>query len=66
MYAGGMGGGGNAWMKIMGIDGDKVGKRQVAKEKDAKDAKKSLKDGGVMVDKDGKDISKEALADDAR
>ena len=28
-----MGGGGNAWMKIMGIQGDQVGKRAAAKEK---------------------------------
>ena len=32
MY-GGMGGGGNAWMKIMGINSGDVGKRAAAKEK---------------------------------
>ncbi len=32
MYAGGMGGGGNAWMKIMGIDQDKVAKRHQKEE----------------------------------
>ena len=32
MY-GGMGGGGNAWMKIMGINSSEIGKRQAAKEK---------------------------------
>ena len=32
MY-GGMGGGGNAWMKIMGISGAEVSKRNAAKEK---------------------------------
>ena len=35
MY-GGMGGGGNAWMKIMGINSSEIGKRQAAKEKGAK------------------------------
>ena len=37
MY-GGMGGGGNAWMKIMGINSSEIGKRQAAKEKGAKQA----------------------------
>ena len=32
MY-GGMGGGGNAWMKIRGINSSEVGKRQAAKDK---------------------------------
>ncbi len=32
MY-GGVGGGGNAWMKIMGIGGDQVQKRQAQKGK---------------------------------
>ena len=31
-----MGGGGNAWMKIMGINSSEIGKRQAAKEKGAK------------------------------
>lgn len=44
MY-GGMGGGGNAWMKIMGISGDQVGKRQAAKEK-GKQGKDSDKNQG--------------------
>ena len=43
MY-GGMGGGGNAWMKIMGINSSEIGKRQAAKEK------------GKGVDKDGNKI----------
>ena len=40
MY-GGMGGGGNAWMKIMGINSSEVGKRAAKKEgKDKEGANK--------------------------
>jgi hypothetical protein len=42
MY-GGMGGGGNAWMKIMGINSSEIGKRQAKKEKG-------------KLDKDGNEI----------
>ena len=36
MY-GGMGGGGNAWMKIMGINSSEVGKRNAKKDGKDKD-----------------------------
>lgn len=48
MYGAMGSGGGNAWMKIMGIDQDKIKNRQVGKEKNAKEekeAKKAAKDG---------------------
>ena len=43
MYGGmGASGGGNAWMKIMGIDQDKVAKRQIEKEKNNTGANKMI------------------------
>ena len=52
MYAGGggMGGGGNAWMKIMGIDQDKVKARHLQAEKEAKIKAKEGKGGSVGKD----------------
>ena len=60
MYAGGggMGGGGNAWMKIMGIDQDKVKARHLQAEKEAKIKAKEGK--GTTSDKDDIEIG-EAL-----
>jgi len=48
MYAGGgaMGGGGNAWMKIMGIDQDKVKARHLQAEKEAKNKAKEGRGNG--------------------
>ena len=48
MYGGMGSGGGNAWMKIMGIDQDKVQKRQIGKEKEMK----AKKDTGSIVGND--------------
>ena len=52
MYAGsgGMGGGGNAWMKIMGIDQDKVKARHLQAEKEAKIKAKEGKGGSAGKD----------------
>lgn len=59
MYAGGgaMGGGGNAWMKIMGIDQDKVKARHLQAEKEAKIKAKEGKGG----DKDDVEVGGEAF-----
>ena len=61
MYAGGgaMGGGGNAWMKIMGIDQDKVKARHLQAEKEAKIKAKEGK--GVGTDKDDVEVGGEAF-----
>lgn len=61
MYAGGgaMGGGGNAWMKIMGIDQDKVKARHLQAEKEAKIKAKEGKGSGS--DKDDIEVGGEAF-----
>ncbi len=44
MYGAMGSGGGNAWMKIMGIDQDKIKNRQVGKEKAEKEKAKGMMD----------------------
>ncbi len=49
MYGGMGSGGGNAWMKIMGIDQDKIKNRQVGKEKAEKEKAAAERGGGVTA-----------------
>ena len=54
-----MGGGGNAWMKIMGIDQDKVKTRHIQQEKEARLIKEHLDGtpGGTAADGNKDDVA---------